>query len=110
MALAVKNLGETEPVVVSPENDGTAGELPSGTGVYAVYDKGGELQFIGLSRNIAASVSAHRKSVPELCCSIKVWLSVLWFFVFSFSLGQMQCCCDWSQLFFLMVFVSKFFL
>ncbi|XP_027336331.1 bifunctional monothiol glutaredoxin-S16, chloroplastic [Abrus precatorius] len=71
VALAVKNLGETESVTVSPENDGPAGELPSGAGVYAVYDKNGELQFIGLSRNIAASVSTHWKSVPELCGSVK---------------------------------------
>ncbi|KAK7286917.1 hypothetical protein RJT34_22275 [Clitoria ternatea] len=69
VALAVKNLAETEEI--SPENDGTAGELPSGAGVYAVYDKSGELQFIGLSRNIAASVSTHWKSVPELCGSVK---------------------------------------
>ncbi|KAL2337736.1 hypothetical protein Fmac_012182 [Flemingia macrophylla] len=71
VALAVKSLGETEAVAVSPENDVTAGELPSGSGVYAVYDKNGEVQFIGLSRNIAASVSVHWKSVPELCGSVK---------------------------------------
>lgn len=68
----MKSLDETEAVTVSPENDGPAGELPSGAGVYAVYDKVGEVQFIGLSRNIAASVSAHWKSVPELCGSVKV--------------------------------------
>ncbi|XP_061358455.1 bifunctional monothiol glutaredoxin-S16, chloroplastic [Gastrolobium bilobum] len=71
VALAVKNLGATEAVTVSLANDGPAGELPSGAGVYAVYDNNGELQFIGLSRNIAASVSTHRKSVPELCGSVK---------------------------------------
>ncbi|KAK7349822.1 hypothetical protein VNO77_07542 [Canavalia gladiata] len=71
VALAVKNLGETEAVDVSPEKDGPAGELPSGAGVYAIYDKNGDLQFIGLSRNIAASVSVHWKSVPELCGSVK---------------------------------------
>ncbi|RDY02657.1 Bifunctional monothiol glutaredoxin-S16, chloroplastic [Mucuna pruriens] len=71
VALAVKGLGETEAVAVSPENDGPSGELPSGAGVYAVYDKNGEVQFIGLSRNIAASVSVHWKSVPELCGSVK---------------------------------------
>jgi hypothetical protein len=70
--MAVKNLAETELVTVSPENDGQTGELPSEAGVYAVYDKAGELQFIGLSRNIAATISAHRKSVPELCSSVKV--------------------------------------
>lgn len=61
---------------MSPENDGPAGELPSDAGVYAVYDKDGELQFIGLSRNIAATVLAHWKSVPELCGSVKVRFSV----------------------------------
>nr|ACJ85191.1 unknown [Medicago truncatula]AFK49622.1 unknown [Medicago truncatula] len=73
VAMAVKNLADTSPVTVSPENDGLTGEeLPSGAGVYAVYDKNGGLQFIGLSRNIAATVLAHRKSVPELCGSLKV--------------------------------------
>ncbi|CAK8574883.1 unnamed protein product [Lathyrus sativus] len=72
VAMAVKNLGETELVTVTPENDGPAGELPPEAGVYAVYDKDGELQFIGLSRNIAATVLAHQKSVPELCGSVKV--------------------------------------
>ncbi|CAJ1948496.1 unnamed protein product [Sphenostylis stenocarpa] len=71
VALAVKGLDETEAVSVSPENDELAEKLPSGAGVYAVYDKVGEVQFIGLSRNIAASVSAHWKSVPELCGSVK---------------------------------------
>lgn len=72
VALAVKSLGDTEALAVSPENDGPAGELPSGAGVYAVYDTNGDVQFIGLSRNIAASVAAHWKSVPELCGSVKV--------------------------------------
>lgn len=76
VTMAVKNIGETELVTVSPESDGPAGELPSEAGVYAVYDKDGELQFIGLSRNIAATISAHRKSVPELCGSVKVRISM----------------------------------
>ncbi|KAL9303810.1 hypothetical protein ACSQ67_021073 [Phaseolus vulgaris] len=71
IALAVKSLDETEAVAISPENNGPAGELPSGAGVYAVFDKVGEVQFIGLSRNIASTVSAHWKSVPELCGSVK---------------------------------------
>lgn len=70
VAMAVKNLGETELVTVS--DDGPAGELPSEAGVFGVYDNNGELQFIGLSRNIAATVLAHRKSLPELCGSVKV--------------------------------------
>ncbi|KAM5560459.1 bifunctional monothiol glutaredoxin-S16, chloroplastic [Rosa sericea] len=67
---AVKSLSETE--LVSVEGEEVAGKLPSETGVYAVFDQNGELQFVGLSRNIAASVLVHRKSVPELCHSVKV--------------------------------------
>ncbi|XP_010528940.1 PREDICTED: bifunctional monothiol glutaredoxin-S16, chloroplastic [Tarenaya hassleriana] len=64
---AVKTLSETEPVgAVEAE------AIPATSGVYAVYDKDSELQFVGISRNIAASVSAHLKSVPELCGSVKV--------------------------------------
>ncbi|MED6199483.1 Bifunctional monothiol glutaredoxin-S16, chloroplastic [Stylosanthes scabra] len=71
LLLAVKNLGDTDPLTVSLENGEIAGDFPSAAGVYAVYGKDGELQFIGLSRNIAASVSTHWKSVPELCGSVK---------------------------------------
>ncbi|CAN6576118.1 unnamed protein product [Malus baccata var. baccata] len=68
---AVKTLSETELVTV-PEEVEIAGKLPAETGVYAVFDQSGELQFVGLSRNIAASVLSHRKSLPELCYSVKV--------------------------------------
>nr|2LWF_A Chain A, Monothiol glutaredoxin-S16, chloroplastic [Arabidopsis thaliana] len=67
MASAVKSLTETELLPITE-----ADSIPSASGVYAVYDKSDELQFVGISRNIAASVSAHLKSVPELCGSVKV--------------------------------------
>ncbi|XP_010509203.1 PREDICTED: bifunctional monothiol glutaredoxin-S16, chloroplastic-like [Camelina sativa] len=67
IASAVKSLTETELLPIS-ESD----SIPSASGVYAVYDKSDELQFVGISRNIASSVSAHLKSVPELCGSVKV--------------------------------------
>jgi hypothetical protein len=57
---------------VPPEAEDVAGKFPSYAGVYAVYDQNEELQFIGISRDIAASVTFHRKLVPELCCSVKV--------------------------------------
>lgn len=58
------------PVPEEPE-----GKLPDGSGVYGVYDSSGELQFIGISRNIAASVASHRKKVSsDLCFSVKVGL------------------------------------
>ncbi|XP_076916150.1 bifunctional monothiol glutaredoxin-S16, chloroplastic-like [Bidens hawaiensis] len=50
----------------------TVAEFPAASGVYAVYDSNGELQFVGLSRNIQASVLHHRKSLPDLCGSVKV--------------------------------------
>ncbi|KAL0375353.1 UNVERIFIED_CONTAM: Bifunctional monothiol glutaredoxin-S16, chloroplastic [Sesamum radiatum] len=66
---ALSKLSETELVPVSSESDGI---FPSDSGVYAVYDGSGDLQFVGITRNLAASVLAHKKSVPELCCSVKV--------------------------------------
>ncbi|KAF5940977.1 hypothetical protein HYC85_022144 [Camellia sinensis] len=69
---ALKKLSEADSVGVPPESDEIPGKFPVDSGVYAVYDENGVLQFVGISRNIAASVLTHRKSVPELCWSIKV--------------------------------------
>ncbi|KAK4833565.1 hypothetical protein QYF36_007355 [Acer negundo] len=71
-ASAVNSLSESESVAVPSTAEEVTGKLPSESGVYAVYDGNDLLQFIGISRNIAASVFAHLKSVPELCSSIKV--------------------------------------
>lgn len=70
---ALKNLSDTELVAVPPETDAIPGILPSNSGVYAVYDGNDDLQFLGISRNIAASIVVHRNSVPQLCCSVKVY-------------------------------------
>lgn len=56
-------------MAVSPENDGV---IPPSSGVYGVYNGSGELQFVGITRNLAASVLFHKNSVPELCSSVKV--------------------------------------
>ncbi|KAK9986134.1 hypothetical protein SO802_031085 [Lithocarpus litseifolius] len=69
---AHKNLTETELIAVPPLPDEVSGKFPSDAGVYAVYDNNEELQFIGISRDIAASVTVHLKSVPELCSAVKV--------------------------------------
>ncbi|KAF3449134.1 hypothetical protein FNV43_RR09861 [Rhamnella rubrinervis] len=74
-ALVITGLQEPlgDGLVTVPEaTDQLAENLPSDSGVYAVFDSNSELQFVGISRNIAASVLAHRKSVPELCSSVKV--------------------------------------
>ncbi|XVE62058.1 hypothetical protein DITRI_Ditri06bG0088600 [Diplodiscus trichospermus] len=72
IASALKNLSEVEPVSFPDTPDEFAAKLPSDAGVYAVFDQNNELQFIGISRNIAGSLFTHKKSVPELCGSVKV--------------------------------------
>ncbi|KAK1321285.1 hypothetical protein QJS10_CPA03g01205 [Acorus calamus] len=73
-ASAVRKLSETEPLPVPPEAEALQGKFPPGSGVYAVYDCSDGLQFIGVSRNIAASITSHRKTIfpPDLCSSVKV--------------------------------------
>lgn len=83
VASAVKKLADSELVAVSSESDGI---FPSDSGVYAVYDGNGDLQFVGITRNLAASVLTHKKSVPELCCSVKV-SNLLFFFSFRNTIG-----------------------
>ncbi|OVA02720.1 Glutaredoxin [Macleaya cordata] len=69
---ALKKLSETDLIAVPEGLEEFTSKFPSDTGVYAVHDQNDDLQFIGISRNIAASVLSHRKSVPQLCCSVKV--------------------------------------
>lgn len=71
---ALTKLSEADSVSLSPDSVDVAGKLAPDAGVYAVYDSNGELQFIGLSRNVAASVESHRTKVLELCSSVKVGL------------------------------------
>lgn len=72
IAFAAKNLSESELNSVPQSVGEIAGKFPSDAGVYAVYDKDDDVQFIGITRNIAGSVATHWKSVPELCVSVKV--------------------------------------
>lgn len=77
---AFKKLSEASPVPIPQEPtqpllvDEDA--LPPKPGVYGVYDPAGELQFVGISRNVRASVEGHRRKVPaNLCASVKVAVS-----------------------------------
>ncbi|GMI71429.1 GLUTAREDOXIN 2, glutaredoxin 16, CAX-interacting protein 2 [Hibiscus trionum] len=72
IASAIKNLSEVEPIPVPVTPKEFAAKFPSDAGVYAVFDQNDELQFIGISRNIAGSLFTHKQSVPDLCCSVKV--------------------------------------
>lgn len=51
---------------------GQPGQFPAVSGVYAVLDAAGTLQYIGLSRKIAVSVATHLDALPELVHSVKV--------------------------------------
>ena len=73
---ALGKLSDMESVPVPPESDAVSAVFPPASGVYAVYDKNGDMQFVGLSRNIQSSILYHQKSVPELCASIKVHTSL----------------------------------
>ncbi|XWS43859.1 hypothetical protein CRYUN_Cryun16bG0140600 [Craigia yunnanensis] len=72
IASALKNLSEIDPVPFPDTPEEFAAKLPSDAGVYAVFDQNDDLQFIGISRNIAGSLFTHKKSVPELCGSVKL--------------------------------------
>lgn len=69
---ALKNLSEVELISVPEDPQELAANFSTECGVYAVYDANDDLQFIGITRNITASISGHRKSLPELCSSVKV--------------------------------------
>ncbi|XP_021289401.1 bifunctional monothiol glutaredoxin-S16, chloroplastic [Herrania umbratica] len=72
IASALKNLSEVEPVSFPEKPEEFVAKFPSDAGVYAVFDHNDDLQFIGISRNIAGSLFNHKKSVSELCGSVKV--------------------------------------
>ncbi|KAG8050899.1 hypothetical protein GUJ93_ZPchr0009g1477 [Zizania palustris] len=73
---AFRKLSEASPVPISPEPAQplpNEEDLPSKPGVYGVYDPAGDLQFVGISRNVRASVEGHRRKVSaDLCASVKV--------------------------------------
>lgn len=71
---SLTKLSETEVVSVPSDSESILGSFPSSSAVYAVYDANNHLQFVGISRNVAASVATHKKSVPDLCYSVKVGL------------------------------------
>ncbi|KAK8925676.1 hypothetical protein KSP39_PZI018524 [Platanthera zijinensis] len=74
VSASIAKLSDTELVFIPSVHEGIESQFPSGAGVYGVYDKEGDLQFIGISRNVAASISTHSKMVPDLCHSVKIGL------------------------------------
>jgi Grx4 family monothiol glutaredoxin len=53
--------------------DGQPSDIPPKSGVYAVFDSSGTLQYVGISRNINLSVAAHSKALDKAVVhSVKV--------------------------------------
>ncbi|KAJ3684054.1 hypothetical protein LUZ61_013218 [Rhynchospora tenuis] len=70
---SIRKLSESDSIPIAKVPGDLDSSIPAGAGVYGVFDANGELQFVGISRNIAASVDKHRKTVPaDLCSSVKV--------------------------------------
>ncbi|CAI7910210.1 unnamed protein product [Closterium sp. NIES-54] len=57
------------PIIAS---DGSVAAFPAASGIYAIYDKEGALQYMGLSRRLAASLQAHAEDLPEMCGAVKL--------------------------------------
>ncbi|GER45530.1 imidazole glycerol phosphate synthase subunit HisH [Striga asiatica] len=60
-------MSESKLVAISSDSDGI---FPTDSGVCA--DGKDELLFVGITRNLAASVSTNRKPVAKLCISLKL--------------------------------------
>ncbi|KAJ7548282.1 hypothetical protein O6H91_07G005700 [Diphasiastrum complanatum] len=69
----LKKLSEVEPLVLLGDDAiSLLTSLPPSPGVYAVYDKVGDLQFLGLSRRVSSSIQAHAQDLPQLVGSVKI--------------------------------------
>jgi hypothetical protein len=64
----VRKLADVEPVELPPKDT----TFPAAPGIYAVYDKEGDLQYVGLTRRVSTSLDTHLKENSELCGSVKV--------------------------------------
>ncbi|CAI5506105.1 unnamed protein product [Closterium sp. Naga37s-1] len=63
---------ENTPATPVFTSDGAVAAFPAASGVYAIYDKEGALQYMGLSRRLAASLQAHAEDLPEMCGAVKL--------------------------------------
>jgi hypothetical protein len=70
-AAAIPSFVESPALPVKQE-DGTITEFPETSGVYAVYDNAGVLQYVGVSRKVNVSVATHLDALPELVGTVKV--------------------------------------
>jgi len=67
VSCSVKKLADVESVELTDD----VSVFPSAPGIYAVYDKAGSLQYVGLSRRVSSSLQSHLRDLPELCAFAK---------------------------------------
>jgi len=67
----VTNAALKDTELVQLKVTGAMTELPGEPGVYAVYNAAGELQYVGLSRKVSASINNHLQELPELTAAVK---------------------------------------
>lgn len=61
----------SESKTVTVMDQGELSQFPGSAGVYAVLDKAGVIQYIGLSRKVSTSVAAHMQDLPDLTHAVK---------------------------------------
>eukprot|EP00252_Welwitschia_mirabilis_P007326 TRINITY_DN1857_c0_g3_i2.p1 TRINITY_DN1857_c0_g3~~TRINITY_DN1857_c0_g3_i2.p1 ORF type:complete len:313 (-),score=40.01 TRINITY_DN1857_c0_g3_i2:202-1140(-) len=71
---SIRKLAETEALSLDENPRRLTEKIPSSTGVYAMLDKNGDTQFIGVSLRISHSVLSHLRHVPDLCGAVKIGL------------------------------------
>ncbi|MCO5554477.1 hypothetical protein L7F22_008006 [Adiantum nelumboides] len=67
ISASAQKLSELEAVSLTED----LSKFPASSGIYAIYDKAGDLQYIGLTRRLSASIQNHMHDLPDLCASIK---------------------------------------
>ncbi|KXZ55070.1 hypothetical protein GPECTOR_3g227 [Gonium pectorale] len=62
-------LSDTNAVPVMEK--GELNQFPGSAGVYAILDKAGDIQFIGVTRKVSASIATHMQELPDLTSAVK---------------------------------------
>lgn len=70
-AATIARAGLKEAALVPVMDKGELSQYPEQPGVYAVYDAAGQIQYIGLSRKVNASVATHMQAVPDLTHAVR---------------------------------------
>lgn len=70
--IAIPSLEDIVLISYLDESGDISQEFAGKIGVYAIFDRDRNLQYVGISRDIAASLRLHMVRVPALCHWVKV--------------------------------------